>query len=353
MFDIQNLNQLWAVFDVYETELSNIKKGTEISFSTPAIPGKTFTSTINFVDPIINPTTRTASIRTSITNQSNLLKPEMFLEGKINANNNSSESLLVPKSSVLWTGEKSVVYVKLPESKIPSFEFREVLIGESVGENYLVKKGISNGEQVVTNGAFVIDASAQLNNQSSMMNRNLVSNNIILNDLPDYTNSTSSQFKTQLNKMTDAYILLKDVLIEGNTTKASEKASSLINTLTKVDMKLLKGEAHIYWMEKLNEIKISSNQIVKSKEIKEQREVFSKLSESIISTLKTFGVEKNTFYVQYCPMAENDKGAYWLSKESTIKNPYFGEEMLTCGTVKEKIDNNYRNNHSPMSGHNH
>ncbi len=353
LFDIQNLNQLWAVFDVYETELSNIKKGTEISFSTPAIPGKTFTSTINFVDPIINPTTRTASIRTSITNQSNLLKPEMFLEGKINANNNSSESLLVPKSSVLWTGEKSVVYVKLPESKIPSFEFREVLIGESVGENYLVKKGISNGEQVVTNGAFVIDASAQLNNQSSMMNRNLVSNNIILNDLPDYTNSTSSQFKTQLNKMTDAYILLKDVLIEGNTTKASEKASSLINTLTKVDMKLLKGEAHIYWMEKLNEIKISSNQIVKSKEIKEQREVFSKLSESIISTLKTFGVEKNTFYVQYCPMAENDKGAYWLSKESTIKNPYFGEEMLTCGTVKEKIDNNYRNNHSPMSGHNH
>ena len=97
----------------------------------------------------------------------------MFIEGTV-SNVSISESVLVPKSAVLWTGERSVVYIKIPDLDIPSFEFREVTLSESSGRNYLVLDGLNNGDEVVTNGAFVIDASAQLNNQSSMMNRNLV-----------------------------------------------------------------------------------------------------------------------------------------------------------------------------------
>ena len=173
LFDIQNLNQLWAVFDVYETDLAQIKTGNKISFRTPALPNQTFTSTIIFVDPVINPKTRTAEVRTTINNSKRLLKPEMFIEGTV-SNVSISESVLVPKSAVLWTGERSVVYIKIPDLDIPSFEFREVTLSESSGRNYLVLDGLNNGDEVVTNGAFVIDASAQLNNQSSMMNRNLV-----------------------------------------------------------------------------------------------------------------------------------------------------------------------------------
>ena len=359
LFDIQNLSKLWAVFDVYESDLGNVKKGTKIRFTTPAIPSKTFTTTIVFVDPIINPKTRTATIRTNINNQNNLLKPEMFLEGAIHKGLSNDETIVVPKSAVLWTGEKSVVYVKLPEQRIPSFEFREVTLGESMGSNYIVLGGVNNGDEVVTNGAFVIDASAQLNNQSSMMNRKLLSNKS--NSLPDYTSSTPTEFKDQLKSILENYLALKNALVESNLTETSENAKLIIKGLSKVDMKLLKGESHMYWMNQLKTISESTNTIIDTKSLSEQRDAFSSLSNSIISTAKTFGVEKDTFYVQYCPMAGKDNGAYWLSKESIIKNPYFGDEMLTCGSVNETIDQHYKNkatkvikkNNPPMSGHNH
>ncbi|MFD1550725.1 efflux RND transporter periplasmic adaptor subunit [Putridiphycobacter roseus] len=356
LFDIQNLNQLWAIFDVYETDLKGIKTGNKISFNTPAIPNKTFTSSIVFIDPVINPTTRTATIRTTINNQNQLLKPEMFLEGTINNTSSNNTAILVPKSAVLWTGERSVVYVKFPDLPIPSFEFREVTLGESNGTSYTILDGLNNGDEVVTNGAFVIDASAQLNNQSSMMNRNLLSNQS--ESLPDYTTSTPIEFKKQLGLVLENYLSIKNALVNSNVKESSKNSKSLIESLDKVDMKLVQGESHIFWMAQMKAITENTKGIIEATNISVQRDFFNSLSNTVISTTKSFGVEQNTFYVQFCPMAGNDKGAYWLSKEAEIKNPYFGDEMLTCGSIKETIDENFKNKgtkikNSPMSGHNH
>jgi Cu(I)/Ag(I) efflux system membrane fusion protein len=71
-----------------------------------------------------------------------------------------------------------------------------------------------------------------------------------------------------------------------------------------------------------------------------QRSHFETLSDNLISAVAYFGVEENTVYKQYCPMAFKDKGAFWLSGEKEIKNPYFGEAMLTCGEVKEIFNPN-------------
>jgi Cu(I)/Ag(I) efflux system membrane fusion protein len=358
LFDIQNLNQLWAIFDVYETDLGGIKTGSKISFNTPATPNKIFTSSIVFIDPVINPATRTATIRTTINNQNQLLKPEMFLEGTINNTSSNNVSILVPKSAVLWTGERSVVYVKLPDLPTPSFEFREVTLGESNGTSYTILDGLTNGDEVVTNGAFVIDASAQLNNQSSMMNRNLLSNKSA--DLPDYTSSTPVEFKNQLELVLENYLSIKNALVNSSVKESSNNSKVLMESLSKVDMKLVKGESHVFWMAQMKAITENTNGIIEATDISEQRDFFNSLSNTVISTTKSFGVEKDTFYVQFCPMAGNEKGAYWLSKEAEIKNPYFGDEMLTCGSVKETIDENFKNkviktkiNNSPMSGHNH
>jgi len=178
LFEIQNLNKLWVVFDVYETDLLRIKKGDVVTFTTPSVPNKEFTAGISFIDPVINPKTRVGSARVEITNSNHQLMPEMFVNGELTLKSEKSSStaqvLTVPKTAVLWTGERSVVYVKLPDTEIPSYEYREVSIGESVGKNFVVLAGLKSGEEVVTNGAFVIDASAQLNNQASMMNRSVV-----------------------------------------------------------------------------------------------------------------------------------------------------------------------------------
>lgn len=362
LFDIQNLDKLWAVFDVYETDLANINEGLTVSFTTPSLPNKTFKSTINFVNPVINPSTRVASIRTSINNGGNNLKPEMFLEGRVFKQNGNAETISVPKTAVLWTGEKSVVYVKVPDLKMPSFEFREVTLGESIGKNYIILDGIANGDEVVTNGSFVIDASAQLNNQSSMMNRNLLSSQTDGSSeyLTDYSSNTPTAFKQQLGEILNNYLSLKNSLVNSNPKQSADNGKLLIENLGKVNMSLLKGEAHIYWMSQQSKIKQKTEKLTATKDLKKQRELFIELSNSIINVSKSFGVEKGTFYVQFCPMASDNNGAFWLSKDKAVKNPYFGEKMLTCGSTKETITKDYKiktkkrsNNSSPMSGHNH
>jgi Cu(I)/Ag(I) efflux system membrane fusion protein len=97
----------------------------------------------------------------------------MLAEGVISSTlDKGTDQLLVPKSAVLWTGERSVVYVKKPNTEQPTFEFRQVVLGPRVGDQYVVKAGLESGEEVVTNGNFKIDSAAQLAGKASMMNQN-------------------------------------------------------------------------------------------------------------------------------------------------------------------------------------
>ena len=344
LFTVQNLNKLWVLFDVYEEQLSLVKVGDMVTFTTPSIPNKTFESKISFIDPVINPKTRTASVRLQINNSSKLLKPEMFVEGVLTtskAKKLSSKAIVVPKTAILWTGERSVVYLKLPNTTVPSFEFTEVQLGSSIGGSYIVLDGLKEGDEVVTNGAFVIDASAQLNNQSSMMNRNLL--NAVSEEteedavLPDYTSETPDKFKKQLETLDNQYVKVKDAFVATDATLASSEAKALIPLIAKVDMSLVKGDAHMYWMKQMKIIKEKATQITELTDVEKQRESFDLLSMAIINSTKVFGVDSQTFYVLYCPMAIDDDGSFWLSAENKVLNPYFGEQMLTCGEVKDTL----------------
>ena len=343
LFDVQNLYSLWALFDVYENDLSQVKIGRNIYFTTPSALNKRFKAKITFVNPVIDPNTRAATIRAEVSNTTGKLKPEMFITGELQTSK-KSDNLTVPKSAVLWTGQRSVVYVKIPDTDIPSFEYREIEIADATASGYAVVSGLAYGEEVVTNGAFVIDASAQLNNQVSMMNKNVMAKNAVhSNHLPDYTNTTPQIFKEQLTAIASTYLLLKDALVASDQQKAAENVKTILDNTEKVDMSLVKDKAHIYWMEQLKAIQAHGKKIGESEDIEEQRKQFDFLSQALIKSLKVFGVEGDTFYVQHCPMANDNDGADWLSKHEKILNPYFGEKMLTCGTVQDTIDNNFKN----------
>ena len=108
--------------------------------------------------------------------------------------------------------------------------------------------------------------------------------------------------------------------------------------MRKVDTKwLLDNKAHNHWMSLEKKIKSSATSISITSDIKEQRDHFKHLSSHLTSALQFFGVNEKV-YVEFCPMADNNKGAYWLSKEEKVINPYFGEAMLTCGEVKQVIE---------------
>jgi len=170
LFDLADLSSVWVVFDAYEADLPYLKTGDQVDFTLQTIAGKTFNGKVAFINPLLDPTTRTAKIRVETSNPGLELKPEMYASATVRtALKRKGEDIIIPKSAVLWTGKRSVVYVRQADSEAPVFKVREVELGESLGGEYVVLSGLTDGEQIVTNGAFVIDASAQLEGKPSMI----------------------------------------------------------------------------------------------------------------------------------------------------------------------------------------
>jgi Cu(I)/Ag(I) efflux system membrane fusion protein len=339
LFELQNLDKLWAIFDVYESDLKNVKLGDEIEFTTTSLPGKKFTSEVVFIDPIINPKTRTAAIRLKLDNSKKQMKPDMFITGNLKVSNQGIESakLTVPKTAVLWTGERSVAYVKLQNFEMPTFEFREVLLGESIGDNYIVMEGLYSGDEVVTNGAFVIDASAQLNNRSSMMNRNLLNGQNETFLTPNFSEETPAAFKKQLERVINEYLIITANLVKSDPSSTSLSSDKMILAIQNVDMKLVSDKQHLFWMTEQENL-ISVLKLIKNNnDVEQQRDSFDELSNTIIGVAQAYKLYEEQYLIQFCPMANDNDGAYWLSKQAQILNPYYGNKMLKCGETKDTI----------------
>lgn len=169
LFEVVNLSRVWVLFDAYESDLPFLKVGNSITFSIQALPGSKFTATVKFIDPVMDPTSRVAKIRVEVNNANGKLKPEMFATGVVKANlNQFKDKLVIPSTAVLWTGKRSVVYVKQGDG---SFKLREIELGPMLGNSYVVLEGLTDGEEIVTEGSFSVDAASQLEGKPSMMDQ--------------------------------------------------------------------------------------------------------------------------------------------------------------------------------------
>jgi Cu(I)/Ag(I) efflux system membrane fusion protein len=170
LFKIANLNTVWAVFDAYENQVSLLKEGQNIGIVTKAYPDKKFDAKISFINPVLNSATRTVEVRAVLNNPKGELKPGMFVAGVLGLTQKSEDdTIIIPESAVLWTGERSVVYLKTDLNN-PVFEMREITLGNAINGGYVVLSGLENGDEIVTNGTFTVDAAAQLQGKKSMMN---------------------------------------------------------------------------------------------------------------------------------------------------------------------------------------
>ena len=354
LLKVTNLNTVWANFDVYENQIDKFKKGQEVTVTTNAYANKDFKGNVDFIDPILNTRTRTVTLRVVLNNQNDVFKPGMFVKGHIaGLKGDTSETVTIPSSAVLWTGERSIVYIK-PNSSEPIFEMRKITLGNQIGDSYEVLDGLNNGDVIVTNGTFTVDAAAQLQGKKSMMNKeggtfntghegHLDMETYVINEATNEFSlkeriSVSKDFQKQLKIVFDTYIKLKDALVKDDVTTAKAESKQLLNSLSKIDMTLLKNnDNHNAWMLLQKEIKASANAISELTDIKNQRHHFKSLSAHLITAVQLFGVNEKVF-VEFCPMADNNNGAYWLSTEEKVINPYFGDAMLTCGEVKQVIE---------------
>jgi copper chaperone CopZ len=143
---------------------------------------------------------------------------------------------------------------------------------------------------------------------------------------------SDNQEKNQLKPVFDNYFSLKDALVKTDGKMASAKSKDLLTAITTVKMETLKMDVHMVWMKVFKDLTADAKNISETQDIKKQRELFKSLSKNTYELIK---VSKSTepVYYQYCPMQD----ANWLSKENTVKNPYYGSQMLSCGKTVETI----------------
>ena len=351
LFKIANLETVWASFDVYENQINRFKKGQEITITTNAAPNNLYKSKVAFIDPILNTSTRTVTLRAVLPNKEGMFKPGMFVEGEIKTiNSKATEVIAIPSSAVLWTGKRSVVYLKATINE-SVFEIRKITLGNKNGSTYEVLSGLKNGDEIVTNGTFTVDAAAQLQGKKSMMNKkggiaitghegHVAMNGSVNKDTENNSVrlEVSKEFQKQLNEVFIKYIALKDAFVKEESNNIISQSEKIGAILSKVDIKLLENkEAQTFWMSLEKQLRVAVSSILKTTAIKEQRNHFKQVSASLIEALQVFGVNEKVF-VAFCPMADSNKGAYWLSIEKKVINPYFGNKMLTCGEVKQVIE---------------
>jgi hypothetical protein len=148
----------------------------------------------------------------------------------------------------------------------------------------------------------------------------------------------SVRSKDPLYAVLSAYIALKNALTTDDGKTAQTSAKMLLAEIEKVKMDGMTTDQHSAWMKYMKKLSFDAEHISKTDDTEHQREHFVTLSKNIYAVEKAFNTNAVTLYYQFCPMANDGKGASWLSEKEKISNPYMGKKMPTCGSIKETIN---------------
>ncbi|HJO26469.1 MAG: efflux transporter periplasmic adaptor subunit [Planctomycetes bacterium] len=394
LFTIADLSRVWVLLDAYEADLPWLRYGQEVSFRTDSVPGELFTGRIGLIDPLLDPKTRTVKVRVHVDNSVGLLKPEMFVRAEVSATVAgkgrvldpqlagsficpmhpevmsadpgactecgmdlvSAEELgfatldadaggaapraplVIPRSAALITGRRAVVYVELPpeadadspsgsgslSSSGPSgiFEGREIVLGPRAGAWLVVKRGLLEGERVVVNGNFKIDSALQIQARPSMMS--------MAGDDPSQATAParlSSEALEVLERVLAAYLALQEHLAGDDLTAARTSTAHLVTAF---------GDS---LPEVLRDLADRAATLAAATDMDALRVAFQPVSNGLaplLAELPSSALAGSEALVRaHCPMAFDFAGADWIQRGKGILNPYFGDEMLTCGSVVE------------------
>ncbi len=148
------------------------------------------------------------------------------------------------------------------------------------------------------------------------------------------TNNMPMDFKTKFSVILSAYIQLKNALVKSDPNAASTAGKLVMKAIEGIDSKSLTNKQNLVWMIFADKIYYDAEHIKGTSEMEHQREHFMTLSKNLFEMAEALNANKEDLYYQFCPMANEGKGAYWISEQSKIKNPYYGKKMLTCGSTK-------------------
>lgn len=358
IYTVADLSQVWVIFEAYESDLPWLREGQMVSFMAASLPGRRFDGIVTFIDPVVNPKSRTIRVRAMVDNHDGWLKPDMFVQGIVRIDTSAAYDvkdtpLLIPASAPLITGTRAVVYVEHHENDEIVFEGREVELGPRIGDFYVVVSGLSEGELVVVNGAFKIDSELQIQARPSMMSPEgragkghqhggqytPVEGTAHLEVAGPGPVAISNAARAALTPVYTDYLGVQMALAGDDQAAAVEGYRRLVASVAGVNMSLFAGDAHQAWQDLAATLDRRARDGAAAADITAARERFYHLSKAIIDLHTRFGHTGDAeYYLTFCPMANNNQGAYWLQAVDTVYNSFFGAMMLRCGTIKQALE---------------
>ena len=368
IYRMADLSRVWVELKAYESDLPWIREGQPLPFQVNAHPGKTFTGSVTFVDPLLDPKTRTVRVRAEADNPEGLLKPDMYVHGIVKARLNADgdvipteadaeNPLVIPATAPLITGRRAVVYVATADDE-NLFEGREVVLGPRVSGGYVVLDGLLPGESVVVNGNFKIDSELQIQARGSMMYpaggaspahvHGAMGTDSKMSDGTAAGPSMAAPgtppripegaMQAAFDKNLRAYFDLQVALSEDDLERSRQAASRLADSMRDVPISDMPADLHNVWMRTVPRLKESTAAVKHADSLGDARRSFEAVSIALLQLVRHVEYRGDLAVYQYhCPMAFDDKGADWLQNKEGTANPYFGSAMYKCGVLEERI----------------
>lgn len=332
LFDLTDFSTVWNIAEVYEQDAHALRTGDRVTITVAGYPGEEFTGRVGFIYPTVNTDSRTIRVRIEVPNRRGNLRPGMFTETEFRRD--QAQALTVPEESVILSGKQAIVWVKEGEEKGKGvFRAQAVKIGSRVNGKYEILAGLREGEEIAASGGFLLDSERQLRG-GSIAELHEIQNNKELHAHQYSSVEMPQNLTAQMNGILNEYEALSEALVRSSTNAASEGAAKFAAATERVVMKSLGAKNDEVWRHLQGHLVEEAKSLQAASNLTAQRKAYQRLSDALYLTLKTFKGGKK-FYRAYCPMAFDDKGAYWLSSSKSIRNPYFGEEMLQCGEIRD------------------
>lgn len=371
---IADLSRLWLELEASASQLARLRWGQRVEFTVETHPGEVFEGKISFVEPVVDERRRTAVVRVAVDNADRRLRPGSFVTatvtvrltddgvlpaedfagtwvcsmhpevvepgrddcdvcgmdlvraeslGLVTTVDDERAPLVVPRSSVLETGRRAIVYVAVGSDEAPVFEVRDIVTGARTRDHVIVRSGLRERERVVHHGAFKIDSEMQIAGKPSSMVAATPTTETVFDVPPAFAASIADVLARHLDA--------QEFLARDDHAGFVAALAPLRAAIEAVPQAELSTEARGTWR------RIAARAVGRRDpiDIERARRTFEGMAHAMIELVESFDwAPADTVRLAFCPMAFDDRGAEWLQREERVFNPYFGASMLRCGEIR-------------------